>query len=112
MDLLTQKSETENAFREMAAQGPVPEYADVEFQFVPEGADADWDGLTDAFEEAGHEAEWYQGDDADDRWIEVVVGDCPVTFDAVWAYEERLSVLAAVHGFAPRGWTLFVDAQD
>lgn len=112
MDLNDQKAETQAVFREMAAQGPLPERAGVDFQFAPDGANADWDALTDAVEALGHEVEWYQGEDETDRWIEVTVDNCRVTFDAIWAHEERLTLLAAIHGFAPQGWGLFVDTAD
>lgn len=112
MDLLDQKAETEAVFREMAAAGPLPERAGVDFQFSPEGDDADWDALTDAVEALGHEVAWYQGDDEDDTWLEVTVEDTPVTLTAIWGHEERLTLLAAVHGFGPQGWGLFVPSAE
>jgi hypothetical protein len=112
MDMNSQKAETQDVFREMAAQGPLPEKAGVDFQFAPEGENADWDAMTDAAEALGHEVEWYQGEDEADRWIEVTVADCRVTFEAIWAHEERLTLLAAIHGFAPQGWGLFVDTAE
>lgn len=112
MDMQDQKAETESVFREIAASGPLPERAGVDFQFAPEAGDADWDALTDAAEALGHEVEWYEGDSPDDRWVEITVENCKVTFEAIWAHEERLTLLAAIHGFAPQGWGLFVAAED
>jgi Regulator of ribonuclease activity B len=107
MELSEQKAETEAVLREMSAQGPLPARAGIDFQFVPEAPDADWDALSEAAELLGHDVEWYEGDDADDRWIEITVPECKVTLDAIWAHEERLTLLAAIHGFAPQGWGLF-----
>lgn len=112
MDLQDQKAETEAVFNEMAAQATLPDRAGVDFQFAPEADDADWDALTEAVEDLGHEVEWYEGESADDRWLEVTVDNCKVTLDAIWAHEERLTLLAAVHGFAPQGWGLFVDQPE
>ena len=112
MDLQDQKAETQAVFSEMAASGPLPERAGVDFQFAPEADDADWDALTEAVEALGLEVEWYEGEGPEDRWVEVTVPNCKVTVDAIWAHEERLTLLAAVHGFAPQGWGLFVPEQN
>lgn len=109
MDLQDQRAETESVFREIMAKGDVPASASVDFQFVPESDDADWDALTDAAEAKGYEVAWYQGDDEDDTWIEITAAEGPVTFEAIWAHEERLTLLAAVHGFAAEGWGLYVS---
>lgn len=107
MDMTDQKAETRAVFDEMAAQGPLPKKAGVDFQFAPEAEDADWDAFSEAAEDLGLEVEWYQGDSPEDRWVEVTVPEVKVTFDAIWAHEERLTLLAALHGFAPQGWGLF-----
>ncbi|WP_028031831.1 ribonuclease E inhibitor RraB [Gemmobacter nectariphilus] len=112
MDLQDQKAETQAVFNELAASADLPERAGVDFQFAPEADDADWDALTDAVEMLGHEIEWYEGDGPEDRWVEITVENCKVTFEAIWAHEERLTLLAAIHGFAPQGWGLFVPEKD
>jgi hypothetical protein len=109
MDLLEQKAETEAVFAELAASGDLPVSASVDYQFTPESDDADWDALTEAAEAKGYEVSWFQDDAEDERWIEMSVPDLPVTLDAIWDHEERLTLLAAVHGFVPAGWGLYAD---
>lgn len=112
MDLLEQKAETEAVFAELAASGDLPASASVDYQFTPESEDADWDALTDAAEAKGYEVSWFQDDAEDDRWIEISVADMPVTLDKIWEHEEKLTLLAAVHGFVPAGWGLYADEGD
>lgn len=105
MDLNEQKAETLKIFAEIAAMEPLPERASVAFQFVPEDRKADWDGFTEAAEAQGYAVEWYEPEDEDDEaCFEITTPEMALSAQTLWAEEEKLTVLAAVYGFAADGW--------
>ena len=109
MDMEEQKAETEAVFREIVAQEGLPAKAAINFQFGAEHEDADWDAFTEAAEELGYEVSWYDEDEDEEACIEIVTASEPLTFESLWAHEERLTLLGAVHGFAPDGWGFFEE---
>lgn len=105
MDLNTQKAETEQVFREIAAMETLPARAAISFQFLAEDESADWDAFTEAAERQGYGVEWYEAADEDDEpMIEFTTPVVELSVETLWAHEERLTLLGAVHGFAPDGW--------
>ncbi|MFD2172760.1 ribonuclease E inhibitor RraB [Rhodobacter lacus] len=105
MDLKQQKAETEQIFREIASMEDLPARAVIAFQFVPEDRAADWDTFTEALEAQGYAVEWYEAeDDEDEDCFEVTTPEVALNVETLWAEEEKLTLLAAVHGFAADGW--------
>jgi hypothetical protein len=103
-----QKAETAEIFRQMAQMEEMPGEAAVHFQFVPEDGSADWDAFTEAAEGLGYAVEWYEASDPDEeRYAEITTAVIALTPETVWMYEEKLTLLAAIHGFAPDGWSFF-----
>ena len=108
MDMNAQKAETAEIFRQMAQMEDMPAEAAVHFQFVADDRSADWDAFTQAAEGSGYAVEWYEADDEDgERYVEATSPVIALTPKAVWAHEEKLTLLAAIHGFAPDGWSFF-----
>ena len=112
MDLKEQRAETEAAFAEMAGDPAMPARASLAFQFVPEDGNADWDALTEAAEAEGYEVEWFEAGDEGDAMLEIATAEVALTLDALWAEEERLTLMAAVHGFVADGWAVFGDEDE
>ncbi|MCR9149428.1 MAG: ribonuclease E inhibitor RraB [Rhodobacteraceae bacterium] len=109
MELKEQRAETEAAFAEMAADPDMPARASLVFAFLPADADADWDALTEAAEAAGYEVAWAEPDEDGTAVLEIATDEIALTLDALWAEEERLTLMAAVHGFEADGWAVFGD---
>lgn len=108
MDLKEQRAETEAVFAEMAKDPDMPARASIAFQFVPDDGQADWDALTEAAEAQGYEVEWFEAEDDDeDAMLEIATPEVALTLDILWAEEEKLTLLAAVHGFTADGWAVF-----
>ena len=110
MDLKQQKAETEQVFREIQSMESLPEKACINFQFVTDEPKADWDGFTEAAEAAGYTVEWYEADDEDDEdCLEITTGPVVLTFENLWAEEEKLTHMAAIYGFIADGWGFFEE---
>lgn len=105
MDMKAQKAETEQVFREIAAMERLPARAVISFQFLAEDDRSDWDAFTEAAEGQGYDVEWYGAEDEDDEpTFEVSTPEVELSVETLWAHEERLTLLGAVHGFVPDGW--------
>lgn len=105
MDLTAQKAETLKTFREVAAMEELPARARVAFQFVAEDPRADWDGFGEAAEGLGYEVEGFEAQDADDvDCLEITTEEIELSAEALWAHEEKLSLLGAIYGFYADGW--------
>jgi|GEM_PF-2603696 len=109
MDLKDQRAETEAAFAEMAADPAMPARACLAFAFVPADEAADWDALTEAAEAEGYEVEWVEAGEEGEAMLEIATAEIALTLDALWTEEERLTLMAAVHGFEADGWAVFAD---
>lgn len=103
MDLSSQKKETESIFEEIVASHGLPKTAVVNFQFVDDEGDAQFEEFIDAVEAAGYAADWIEDEDC----VEVTTGDEPLTVEGLWAHEERLTRIAATFGLEPDGWGFF-----
>ena len=100
MDMKQQKAETEQVFREIQAMESLPERACINFQFVTDEPQADWDGFTEAAEAAGYTVEWYEADDEDDEdCIEITTPLVALSVETLWAEEEKLTLMGAIYGF-------------
>jgi len=107
MELAQQKAETAQILREIAAMQDLPARAVIAFQFVAEDPAADWDALTAAAEAQGYQVAWFEGaDDDGDACLEITTPEIAFGFETLWAEEEKLTLLGAIHGFAADGWGL------
>ena len=109
MDLKEQKAETEEVFAEIAKHEAMPAAACINFQFVVDGKNPDWDAFTEAAEAAGYTVEWYDADEDDEACLEITTAEEPLSVENLWAHEERLSLMGAIHGFAADGWGFFTE---
>ncbi len=108
MDMKQQKAETEQVFREIQEMESLPAQACINFQFVTDEPQADWDGFTEAAEAAGYTVEWYEADDEDDEdCIEITTPLVALSVETLWAEEEKLTLMGAIYGFIPDGWGFF-----
>ncbi|MDD8022196.1 MAG: ribonuclease E inhibitor RraB [Paracoccaceae bacterium] len=109
MDLNEQKAETEQVFREISQMETVPEAACINFQFVAEEDQADWDGFTEAAEALGYTVEWFDAEDEDEACVEITTAMGPLSLDILWAHEEKLTLMGAIYGFGADGWGFFSE---
>lgn len=111
MDLQQQKAETEQVFRDIQKMEPLPATACISFQFIADDASADWDSFTDAAEAAGYTVEWYEAEDDDDEaCMEITSPAVALSVETLWAHEEKLTLMGAIHGFVADGWG-FAEAE-
>ncbi|WP_339108069.1 ribonuclease E inhibitor RraB [Thioclava sp. GXIMD4216] len=100
-----QKAETFQIFAEIAKMDAVPAEGVVAFQFVMDDDGANWDDLSDAAEALGYGVEFYEAqDDEDEAVAEITTPVITLDAETLWAHEEKLTLLASIHGFAPDGW--------
>lgn len=105
MDFKQQQAETAKIFREIAAMEPLPARARIAFQFLAEDGAADWDAFAEAAAAAGYAVEGFEAqDDEDEDCLEITTPDLDLTLETLWAHEEKLTLLGAVHGFYADGW--------
>lgn len=110
MDLKQQKAETEQIFREIAKMEALPERASIAFQFVDETGRGDWEGFTEAAEAAGYDVAWFEAeDDEEEDCLEATSPEGALTVAALWAHEEKLTLMGALYGFIPDGWGFVGD---
>ena len=103
MDLKSQKEETESIFAQIVESHGLPATAVINFQFVDDAGEADFEGFVDAVEAAGYAADWIEDEDL----VEVSTGEEALSIAGLWAHEERLTVLADSFGLEPDGWGFF-----
>ena len=112
MDMNAQKAETAQIFREIAQMEDMPAEAQVNFQFVADDARANWDAFTTDAEAAGYAVEWYEEEDEESEpYMEITTDVIALTVDALWAHEEKLTLMGALHGFVPDGWSFFGEGE-
>lgn len=103
MDLSKQREETETVFAQVIEQHGLPASAVVNFQFIDDEGEGDFEGFIDAVEAAGYAADWIEDED----YVEVSTGAEPLTLEGLWTHEERLTRLAAEFALEPDGWGFF-----
>ncbi|MBS0125909.1 ribonuclease E inhibitor RraB [Thetidibacter halocola] len=103
-DMATQKAETLAAYAEMAAEGPLPDTADIDYFLVPTSDEADWRPLADALSREGYDCQYVEDDGA--PYLVATLTDQALSAESLWIGEEVATRLALEHGFAPDGWGL------
>lgn len=96
------RAETYATFAEIAAEGPLPDVADIDYALTAKDH-ADWDAAEAALAEAGYLCARMTDDDGT-PYLAARLEDQPVTALAVWLGEEAAAQAAHPHGFTPDGW--------
>lgn len=98
-----QKRETFETFEQAAANRvKLPATSVVEFIFIIEELDANWD----AFEKALRAKGFRTRREPDGETMIVIRGPMPVTPDAIWTQEKLATEIALSFEFYPGGWDL------
>lgn len=117
-DFAAQRAETRAVYNDLQDQHGLPEFADVDYFFVPTSDEADWRPLADALSKEGYDCEWFAADPDDeeesdeDPYLIATLADQMISADAIWVGEELATRIALDHGFAPDGWGLLGDGED
>lgn len=101
-DFAAQRDETFAAFAEMAAEGDLPDLADLDFFFLPDQEEADPQKLSRALEALDFLCHWAEGE----AELIATLPDQPLSATAIWIAEELATRVALEHGFRPDGWGL------
>ncbi|MCZ4352797.1 hypothetical protein O4H61_09765 [Roseovarius aestuarii] len=97
-----QRAETYAVFADVQAQSELPDFADIDYAFVPlEGAD--WDGAEAALNAAEFECSREEDDDGA-PYLGASLADQPVTALAIWLGEEAATQILLPFRFVPDGW--------
>lgn len=100
-----QRAETFASIEEMRQEADFPAKAMVDFQFYPEGFNADWMGLAAALQAKGFTTVHLQ----DDEILEATVGPIDTSAESIWHWEKLGTEIALGFDFAPDGWGLFTE---
>ena len=103
-DYAAQRAETLATYRELAAEADLPDEADVDYFFLPEGEEADWRALADALSREGYDCEWIDAEEADEPCLIATLTGQAISAEGIWFGEEVATRLALAHGFRPDGW--------
>lgn len=100
-DYTAQKAETLKVFADLKRRHTLPATAALEYQFIPDGDDANWSAFETAARALGHSTKRFEDED----YIEVTT--TAVTLDAatIWQHELALTDVGLDTGFIPDGWS-------
>ncbi|GHC57452.1 ribonuclease E inhibitor RraB [Neogemmobacter tilapiae] len=104
-DYEEQRAETLESLAEMRQEADFPAKAMVDFQFYPDGFDANWTGLATALQAAGFTTVHHE----DDEYFEATIGPIETTDENIWHWEKLGTEIALRFDFLPDGWGLFTE---
>jgi hypothetical protein len=104
-DFDAQRAETAAAYTDLQDKHGLPEFADIDYFFVPAAADADWQKLAGQLSAEGYACEWVEEPDGGSYLI-ATLSDQIISAQGIWIGEEVATRAALAQGFAPDGWGL------
>lgn len=102
-DYEAQRRETFDTFREVGRGVQLPATSVVDFLFIVEELDANWQACEKALRAKGFKTA------RDGEMLIASYGPIPVTPEAIWANERLATEIALAHDFYPDGWDLGAD---
>lgn len=105
-DFAAQKAETSSVYNDLQANHGLPDVADIDYFFIADADDADWNKLAKRLTRLEFVCEFVAADGDDAPYLVATLPGQAVSASGIWIGEEIATRAALELGFRPDGWGL------